>query len=78
MASLWRVVCTGPGPSGRQRRRVDRGPLHPERDRAERFAAFLRATGLYESVEVVSTTLPLPGGPGTAGRGAADRADPFA
>jgi len=38
-----------------QRRVVDRGPMHPQKARAESFANYLRATGLYESVELVSS-----------------------
>jgi hypothetical protein len=42
----------------RQRRVVDRGPLHSQKGRAESFANYLRDTGLYESVEVVSSQAP--------------------
>jgi hypothetical protein len=49
---MWRVVCVGPTPEDRVRRVTDRGPLHTEKARAESFATFLRATGLYESVRV--------------------------
>ena len=38
-----------------QRRIVDRGPMHPQKARVESFANYLRATGLYESVELVSS-----------------------
>ena len=58
MSSMWRVVCKGPGPLDRHRRVVDCGPLHPQKDRAEWFATFLRGTGLYESVVLVSTGVP--------------------
>ena len=54
---MWRIVCIGPGPLDRERRIVDRGPLHADRQRALSFAEFLRATGLYESVKVVGSTV---------------------
>jgi len=49
---VWRVVCVGPGPNDKPRRRVDKGPLMPEKARATAIAAWLRSTGLYESVTV--------------------------
>jgi hypothetical protein len=52
MSAMWRVVCVGPGPMDRQRRVVDRGPLHSHKARAEAFANYLRDTGMYESVEL--------------------------
>lgn len=54
---MWRIVCVGPGPLDHVRRVVDRGPLHPDRARANQIADFLRATGLYESVKVVGSTV---------------------
>jgi hypothetical protein len=53
MTPMWRVVCTGQG--ALRRRIVDRGPMHAEKARAEGFAKFLGETGLYESVELVSS-----------------------
>ena len=49
---MWRVVCVGPGPRERSRRMIDRGPLLPDEKRAISIAAYLRSTGLYESVKV--------------------------
>ena len=54
---MWRVVCVGPGSSGRVRRVRDKGPLHPDRSRALSIADFLRSTGLYESVKVEGSTM---------------------
>ena len=51
---MWQIVCIGPGPLGRVRRVVDRGPLHADKSRAQWIARYLRETGLYESVTVVS------------------------
>jgi hypothetical protein len=56
---MWRVVCTGPGPTLALRRIVDRGPFHPKKAHAERFANLLRATGLYESVELAALNAPF-------------------
>jgi hypothetical protein len=53
---MWRVVCIGPGPSNRPRRVVDKGPLHPDKQRAIAIANFLRSTGLYESVKIEKPT----------------------
>jgi len=58
MSAMWRVVCIGPGPMDRQRRVVDRGPLHAHKARTEAFANYLRKTGPYESVELVSSESP--------------------
>ncbi len=71
---MWRVVCVGPSPRDRIRRVVDRGPLHQQKSRAEAYAGFLRATGLYETVTVedcaavvsVSSGSPAAGLPGPA------------
>jgi len=61
-------VCIGPGPLDCVRRIEDRGPLHPDRRRANAIAAFLRSTGLYESVTVVGSTVKaaMVGSPDTA------------
>ncbi|MDO9356462.1 MAG: hypothetical protein Q7T55_22380 [Solirubrobacteraceae bacterium] len=55
--SMWRIVCTGPGPQDKLRRVTDRGPLHGDRQRTLAMAAFLRSTGLHESVKVVSSSV---------------------
>ena len=47
----------GPSPLDRVRRVEDRGPLHVDHERAVAIAAFLRATGLYEVVTVVGTSV---------------------
>ena len=52
---MWRVACVGPGPGGQPRRVTDRGPLFPTEDGAQRAAAWLQATGLYERVTVEKT-----------------------
>lgn len=49
---MWRIVCIGPGPRGLPRRIVDRGPLLVDEQRAHAIAAWLKSTGLYESVRV--------------------------
>ena len=54
---MWRVVCVGPSPLDKVRRVIDRGPLHSDKDRSSAIAAFLRATGLYESVSVVAANV---------------------
>ncbi len=54
---MWRIVCVGPSPMDRVRRIEDRGPLHPDQGRAHSIAEFLRATGLYESVTVVGSSV---------------------
>jgi len=54
---MWRIVCIGPGPQDSMRRVVDRGPLHNDRERVQAMAAFLRSTGLYESVKVVGSSV---------------------
>lgn len=54
---MWRIVCVGPSPNDRVRRVTDRGPLHTSKQRAHSIAAYLRSTGLYESVKVVGTSV---------------------
>jgi hypothetical protein len=46
----------------RIRRIVDRGPLLTNRSRADAIAAFLRTTGLYESVQVIDSRAVAIGG----------------
>lgn len=52
---MWQVVCVGPGPEDKVRRVVDRGPLHPDKTRADSIAEWLKKTGLYETVTVVAS-----------------------
>ena len=49
---MWRVVSVGPGPQEALRRVTDKGPWQEDEARANGIAAWLRSTGLYESVLV--------------------------
>ena len=60
---MWRVICLGPGPLDQPRRILDRGPLLDSEARAEAIARRLRATGLYERVEVRRIAGAPPRGP---------------
>jgi hypothetical protein len=53
---MWRVVCLGPGPHDAPRRNLDRGPLVASEARARAIADWLRATRLYERVDVERAT----------------------
>ncbi len=44
----------------RIRRVVDRGPLHPDKDRVSFFATQMRSTGLYEYVAVEQSSVKAP------------------
>lgn len=53
---MWRVVCLGPGPNDTPRRILDRGPLVASEAQAQAIAVWLRATRLYERVDVERAT----------------------
>lgn len=52
---MWRVVCIGLRRGGYPHRPIDRGPLQADERRARAIADWLRATGLYASVQVERT-----------------------
>jgi hypothetical protein len=55
---VWRVVSVGPGSREARRRVTDKGPWQEDEVRANGIAAWLRSTGLYESVVVEGVATP--------------------
>lgn len=52
---MYRVVTVQYMPTGLVRKRVvSKGPLHPDREYANRWAEYLRSTGCYYEVRVES------------------------